>query len=168
MVLGASASDPKEQTDCGNHLWWCRSCRAFEGIVFALRPAEVTVRVCESGKGKRRRSARQRTGHSFRNRPRRGVGQRRWTMWHPHLFPRIARTCRPLREVRDHRPSKPFRTSTPRARFIGRTEIDALAQDMEDQRRAVETHTVKAVLFVMEAVALKSKTDEEQAEKMAR
>ena len=43
-----------------------------------------------------------------------------------------------------------------------------LAQDMEDQRRAVETHTVKVMLFMMEAVALKSKTDEEQAQKMAR
>ena len=36
------------------------------------------------------------------------------------------------------------------------------------RRRAVETHTVKVVLFVMEAVALKSNIDEEQAEKMTR
>ena len=48
-----------------------------------------------------------------------------------------------------------------------RSELLA-AQDMEDQRRAVETHTVKVMLFVMEAVVFKSKTDEERAEEMAR
>ena len=89
-------------------------------------------------------------------------------MWHPRLFPRIPRTSRPLREVRVHRPSKPFGTTAPRASFIGRTEIDVLAQDMDDQRRALETRTVKVMLFMIKAVASKSKTDEEQAEKMAR
>ena len=89
-------------------------------------------------------------------------------MWHPRLFPRIAHTCRALREVRDHRPSKPFRTSTPRARFIGRTEIDAVAQDMEDERCAGETYTVQVALFVMKAVVLKLNIDEEEAETMAR